>query len=103
MGKLTEYEERLLGGSGALMLADTNEETGSWSSFVVNADAVIESIVVKADEAQGGGESGEAVGTLGLSGVTISKGIYFPVGINQRIISIKLTSGSIVLYRTRTE
>lgn len=104
MPAFTEYERRITGGEGCLVISDAVTHTDlSALGFVVNADAVVTSMTTQEDVADGSDVDATAAVTFGLTGVTLKAGIFIPVGFNKKITQIELTSGSVVLYNITSQ
>ena len=81
---------------GGILVTGTDAVTGEWDALVVNRDTVIEAIKV---------DSVDVTSVRGLTGETLSAGMFIGAGFNynasgakSKITSIKLTSGSVIMY-----
>jgi hypothetical protein len=78
------------GMTGCKVIANTSANTGAFQAFVVNADAVVS---VALDR-----NGNNITSSLGLTGVTLSKGMLISMPKGDYFSSITLTSGSIIGY-----
>lgn len=76
--------------TGCQVISGTNAVTGGFQAFVVNSDAVVSQAINQAGV--------DITSAMGLSDVTISKGMLISMPKNAWFSSITLTSGSIVAY-----
>lgn len=77
-------------------MTGTTAVTGEWDALVVNEDAVIEAIKV---------EDVDVTTARGFTSATLTTGMFIGAGFNydsnskkSKITSIKLTSGSVIMY-----
>ena len=83
--------DNIAGLTGSYFVGNTSANTGSWRSFVVNAEAVVSAILDH--------EGNDIKSALGLgSNPALAAGMLITVPKGTYISSITLTSGSIVLY-----
>jgi hypothetical protein len=78
------------GFTGCKVISNTSANTGTFRGFIVNDDALVSAILDQ--------DGASILSALGLSGVTLRRGIYISVPDGSHISSITLTSGSIVAY-----
>lgn len=87
--------DKIAANNGSKLITGTGANTGlNHTSFYVREDTVISTLT-------GLNESGVATNWLteiGLSGITLKQGDFYPVGLNDKITAITLTSGSVILY-----
>jgi hypothetical protein len=94
------FHDRLTSGGGSTLIADTTTYTSqSIYAFIVQEDTVVATC-------QGG--TGEVISSpaetnflteFGISGKTLKQGALFMCPLGQTIQTIKLTSGSIIVYK----
>lgn len=81
---------------GGILVTGTTAVTGEWDALVVNEDAVVEAIKV---------EDVDVTTARGFASATLTTGMFIGAGFNydanskkSKITSIKLTSGSVIMY-----
>lgn len=82
--------EKISGIGGFQMITGTDAVTGQWESLVVNADAVLTALEIN---------SVDVFSAKGLSGVTLTAGMYLPTDPNLKITKVTLASGSLIAYK----
>ena len=86
----SENFDKISGSGGFKYIPITTAQTGLlYKSIVINTDAVISAISI---------DGVSALAALGLSGVTISAGIYLPAPLGSVFTAITLTSGTAIGY-----
>jgi len=76
--------------TGCKVLTGTGANTGGFQAFVVNADAVVSAVLNK--------NGTDVTSALGLTSVTISKGMLISMPKGDYFSSITLASGSVIAY-----
>lgn len=76
--------------TGCQVISGTSAVTGGFQAFVVNNDAVITQVL--------NDKGVDITSALGLSGVTITKGMLISMPKDAWFSSITLTSGSVIAY-----
>lgn len=76
--------------TGCKVLTGTSANTGGFQAFVVNADAVVSAVLNK--------NGTDVTSALGLTSVTISKGMFISMPKGDYFSSITLASGSVIAY-----
>lgn len=82
-------QEIIAGSGGFIVNNTTNATTGSFNSVVVVADAVFSAFAINGTS---------VLSSKGLSGVTIKAGTFLPAGVDNKITSFTLTSGTVIAY-----
>jgi hypothetical protein len=85
---------RLSGFNGCIYEGSTNQRTGIFYAFVVNADAVVSAMTITKQD----GTTTSGVTLFNISSATLKQGSFFPVSEGSYISAITLASGSIILY-----
>ena len=78
------------GMTGCKVLTGTSANIGGFQAFVVNADVVVTAVLDK--------NGNDITSALGLTGVTISKGMFVSMPKGDFFKSITLASGNVVAY-----
>jgi len=82
-------QEIIAGSGGFIVNNTTNQTTGSFNSVVVIADAVFSSFSINGVQ---------QLSNKGMSLVTIKAGTFLPAGVDNKITSFTLTSGTVIAY-----
>lgn len=82
-------QEIIAGSGGFIVNATTVQTTGQFNSVVVIADAVFASFSINGTN---------VLSAKGMSGVTIKAGTFLPAGVDNKITSFTLTSGTVIAY-----
>lgn len=87
--------DKIAANNGSKLITGTGANTGlNHTSFYVREDTVI-SVLSGTNEL---GATTNWLTELGLSGITLKQGDFYPVGLGDKITAITLTSGSVILY-----
>jgi hypothetical protein len=78
------------GMTGCKVLSGTSANTGGFQAFVVNVDAVVSAVLDK--------NGNDVTSALGLTSVTITKGMLISMPKGDYFKSITLSSGSVIGY-----
>jgi hypothetical protein len=78
------------GMTGCKVLSGTSANTGGFQAFVINADAVVSAVLDKSGN--------DITSALGLTSITITKGMLISMPKGDYFSSITLTSGSVIGY-----
>ena len=78
------------GMTGCKVLTGTSANTGAFQAFMVNSDAVVSAVLDK--------NGNDITSSLGLTAVTISKGMFISMPKGDYFKSITLASGSVIAY-----
>ena len=78
------------GMTGCKVLSGTSANTGGFQAFVINADAVVSAVLDK--------NGNNITSALGLTSITISKGMLISMPKGDYFGSITLASGSVIAY-----
>jgi len=78
------------GMTGCKVLTGTSANTGGFQAFVINADAVVSAVLNKSGN--------DVTSDLGLTSVTLTKGMLISMPKGDYFSSITLTSGSVIAY-----
>jgi hypothetical protein len=78
------------GMTGCKVLSGTSANTGGFQAFVINADAVVSVVLDKSGN--------DITSALGLTSITITKGMLISMPKGDYFSSITLTSGSVIGY-----
>jgi hypothetical protein len=82
-------QEIIAGSGGFIVNNTTNATTGQFNSVVVIADAVFSAFSINGTS---------VLSSKGLSGVTIKAGAFLPAGVDNKITSFTLSSGTVIAY-----
>jgi hypothetical protein len=82
-------QEIIAGSGGFQVVTGTGSATGQFNSVVVIADAVFSAFSINGTS---------VLSSKGLSGVTIKAGAFLPAGVDNKITTITLTSGTVIAY-----
>jgi hypothetical protein len=86
----SENLDKISGSGGFKFIPTTTAQTGLlYKGIVINADAVISAISI---------DGVDSLSDLGLSGVTISAGMYLPAPLGSVFTAVTLTSGTAIGY-----
>lgn len=87
--------DKIAANNGSKLITGTSAYTGlNHTSFYVREDTVI-SVLTGVNET---GTATNWITEIGLTGITLKQGDFYPVGLNDKITAITLTSGSVILY-----
>lgn len=78
------------GMTGCKVLSGTSANTGGFQAFVINADAVVSAVLDK--------NGNDITSALGLTSITITKGMLISMPKGDYFGSITLASGSVIAY-----
>jgi len=82
-------QEIIAGSGGFQVVTGTGSATGQLNSVVVIADAVFSAFSINGTS---------VLSSKGLSGVTIKAGAFLPAGVDNKITTFTLSSGTVIAY-----
>jgi hypothetical protein len=86
----SENLDKISGSGGFKIIPTTTAQTGLlYKGIVINSDAVISAISI---------DGVDSLSSLGLSGITISAGMYLPAPLGSVFTAVTLTSGTAIGY-----